>query len=359
MEKNVYTAMQNHLLSWIGSDDGYSLLLSLAARLVKDVQRSGPIAAIWPYPAISSDDRYHVDEIAHDFFVFLAETLIPQLSKNPELVYLVESNNIRKFFEYAQRKFLWTWHEKSRNKEHNPAGYLYRRLRETISMSGRFKSDKGTGNVFLFQLKPADPSKLFSQTHLGDESFASWAVFPESGEITSEKEIFKEGYLHRAALFFWQEACSKTTVQALAVRDLQRYLLSIHPWLFNASAVELEDDCHIAIDSEMDLDIRAQVESISLQAEHLIAGWTRQQCAVFVMRLKDPPVKLKEIAELLGLSDHNAVHRIFSTCKNALIGFSSNWPGPSLAELPEECAELFLIQVKKCAKNRIAVHNER
>ncbi len=359
MEYTNHAAMQKHLLDWIGSDDGHTLFLALSARLIKEVERNGAIATVWPYPATGSGDGYLVDEIAHDFYIFLAENFIPHLPENPELVYLVESNNLRKFFEYARRKFLWTWQEKSRSKEHNPAGYLYRRLRETISMSSHFFSGKGVNNAFLFKLKEDGQSKKLIQTSLAEESITSWPVLPESGDIKAEKEIYKQTYLHRVALFFWNEACTKTTVQALAVRDLQRYLLSIHSWLLIPSSTLLEDDCDILSVNNVDMDTRMHAESISLQAEYLADSWTREQCAVFLMRLEEPPAKLKKIAEQLRLRDHNAVHRLFTACTNSIITFSSNWPGPPLAELPEECAEIFLEQIKLCAKKRIAVRNAR
>ncbi|MEA3469000.1 MAG: hypothetical protein U9R57_12380 [Thermodesulfobacteriota bacterium] len=354
-----HAAMQKHLLDWIGSDDGYALLLALASRLLREAEQNRAIAVIWPYPVTGQDDEYRVDEIAHDFYIFLAENFIPQLPENPILVHLLESNNLRKLFAYARRKFLWVWKEKSRSKEHNPAGYLYRRLRETISMAPEFLSGKGVNNAFLFKLKEDGQSKELIQTSLAEESMSSWPVFPESGAIKAEKEIYKQKYLHRVALFFWNEACSKTTVQALAVRDLQRYLLSIHSWLLRPSSIPLADDCTVLSVTNVDMDTRVHTESISLQAEHLVSGWTGEQCAVFLMRLKEPPVKLKKIAEQLRLGDHNAVHRLYTACTHSIITFSSNWPGPPLAELPEECAELFLEQIKICAKNRITVRNKK
>lgn len=355
MTDKKHTAIQEHLFNWIKSDDGHTLLLTLASVLLKEAERNGTIAAIWPYPARTSGDVSLIDEIAHDFYIFLAENFIPNLPENPEMVYLVESNNMRKFFEYARKKFLWLWQEKSRSKEHNPAGYLYRRLRETISGSSQFLSGKGTNNAFLFKLKEDTQGAKLIQTYLAEESFSTWPVPPESRGVKTEKEIYRQKYLHQMALFFWKEACSKITVQALAVRDLQRYLLSIHAWLFNPSMALLEDDYGLPAEHNADPDIRLHIESIFLQAEQLVSSWTKEQCAVFLMRLDEPPVKLEVIADQLNFYDHNVVHRIFTTCTNSIITFSSNWPGPPLAELPEECAEVFIEKIKICAKKNIDV----
>ncbi len=357
MMSNNYTAMQKQLFEWIGSNDGHTLLLVLASRLIKEAEHNSAITAIWPYSATVSNDGYLADEIAHDFYIFLAENFIPKLLEHPELISLVENNNLRKFFEYARKKFLWQWQEKSRSKEHNPAGYLYRRLRETISTSSHFISGKGVNNAFLFKLKKDNQSEELIQTFLAEESMSSWPILPESKVIKSEKDIFKQKYLHLAALFFWNESCRKVAIQSLAVRDLQRYLLSIHPWLLKPSPTLLEDDCDIAFVNNVGQDTRTHLESMAVLAEQLVTGWSKDQCAVFLMRLEEPPVKLNEIAVQLGLANHNDVHRLFTKCKSSLISFSSNWPGPPLSELPEECAELYLEQIKIFAKKRIAVRN--
>ncbi len=356
---NNCTAMQKQLFEWIGSKDGHTLLLVLASRLIKEAEHNSAITAIWPYSATVSNDGCLADEIAHDFYIFLAENFIPNLPEHPELISLVENNNLRKFFEYARKKFLWQWQEKSRSKEHNPAGYLYRRLRETISASPQFISGKGVNNAFLFKLKKDNQSEEFIQTSLAEESMASWSVLPESKVIKSEKDIFKQKYLHRAALFFWDESCGKMSIQSLAVRDLQRYLLSIHSWLLKPSSTVLEDDCGSVFVNNAFKDTMMSVESMAVLAEQLVTGWNKDQCAVFLMRLKEPPIKLDEIAKQLGITDHNGVHRLFTKCKNSLISFSSNWPGPPLSELPEECAELYLEQIKIFAKKRIAVRNRK
>ena len=357
MKQKHLTDVQQHLLDWLGSDDGHVFLISLSSRLLKDVERHEAVRTVWPYPAEVSDDGSLSEEVAHDFFIFLAEVFIPKLPENPELVYLAESGNIRKLFEYARRKFLWSWQEKSRSKVQNPAGYLYRRLRETVSSSSQFLSGRGANRVFLFKRKKAGQTEELIQTSLAEESLKSWQLPPESGGIQDEREIYKEKYLHQIALFFWEEACARVEVQALAVRDLQRYLLSVHSWLFTPSVSYLDADCAIAAPDSAALDIRGQAESISLQAALLTDGWTKEQCAVFLMRLEEPPVKLKTIAEYLGLADHNIPHRLYTACADSIRSFAANWPGPPLAELPEECGEMFLEQIKECAKKRIAVRN--
>jgi len=354
MSDHTHTAIQEHLLAWVGSEDGYSFLLSLSSRIMREVKKNGALAVMWPF----SDESYAVDEMAHDFYLFLAGTFFPNLNKTPDLLFLAENNETRKLFEYARKKFLWSLQEKSRNKAVNPAGYLYRRLRETVSASSSFICGKGVNNAFLFRPVSGENTEELVQTSLSEENLSAWPVFPESSGVSEMKEVCKSMYLHDAALFFWDEANRRTAVQALAVRDLQRYLLSIHPWLHTPSETLLREETEVVSRTDPDPDIRLHTASLSFLAEQLIGSWRKEQCAVFLLRLEEPPVKLKDIAVQLGLANHNTVHRLFAACMDSIIMFSSNWPGPPLAELPEECAEIFLEQVKRCAKKRIGVRNE-
>ncbi len=355
--------LQNELLTWAGSNDGYTFLLTIASSLLKEVERNGALAAVWPYPYLSPlsiDTKTAViEEVAHDFYLFLIESFVPQLPKHPEHIYLAESGNFRKLFQYARNKFLWQWKERARSKELNPCGYLYRRLRETLSCDQQFETKSLENSAFLYRLRTDGQQGEFIPDTFQGEEFSSWPILPINSSDIPEKEVFKTRYLKKAALFFWNEAVKREAVQAIAVRDLNKYIISQHSWLLNPVTIAKPSDITFEENPESRLDTIVNVTSMAILAEQLVSTWSSQHCEVFLLRLEEPPVKLKVIAETFGWRDHNKVHRLFVFCKESLISFSSNWPGPPLSELPEVCGELFLEQVKKNAKNRIAARNEK
>jgi len=354
--------LQNELLAWAGSNEGYAFLLTLASDLIKEVEHNGVVAAIWPYPfrsPLDSDARAALnEEVAHDFYLFWVESFVPQLTKHPDHMHLAASGNFRKLFEYARKKFLWQWQDKARSKELNLYGYLYRRLRETLSSDAQFETGSADNGAFLYRLQTGSNHGKMVQTIFPEEGFTSWPIVGGNLSDIPEKEVFKTDYLKRAALFFWNEAVKRADVQAIAVRDLNRYIISQHPWLLIPATVSEPADTGYEADTESQLDTIIRFESMAILAEQLVATWSPQQCRVFLLRLEEPPVKLQTIAETFGWHDHNKVHRLFASCKKSLISFSSNWPGPPLSELPEACGELFLQQVKKSAKNRVAARNK-
>ncbi len=358
-------AIQNELLAWAGSDNGYTFLLKIASGLLKEVECNGTLTAVWPYPlpAVSNIDVRNdvIEEVAQDFSLFLVEYFIPQLPKHPEHIHLAESGNFKKLFEYARNKFLWQWKEKARSKKLNPCGYLYRRLRETISNDPQFETHNVAGSALLYRLRKDGKQDKFTQTIFQIEEFPSWPILPKISSDAPQKEVFRTDYIKMAARFFWDEAIRRGNVQAISVRYLNAYIISQHPWLL--VPVMVSESADIGVEDGMDLeswrDMIVSVKSMAALAEHLVTTWSRQQCRVFLLRLEEPPVKMKAIAEDLGLHDHNKVHRLFVSCKESIISFSSNWPGPPLSELPEVCGEVFLEQIKKNAKNRTAARNEK
>ena len=91
--------LQNELLAWAGSNDGYAFLLTIASSLIKEVECNGTLAAVWPYPFLSppdSDTRSAVrEEVAHDFYLFWVESFVPQLTKHPDHMHLAASGNFQ------------------------------------------------------------------------------------------------------------------------------------------------------------------------------------------------------------------------------------------------------------------------
>lgn len=311
---------------------------------------------------VSGNHQEILEEVIHDFYLFFMDHFLPALSNHPDHLYLIETGNFTKLFYIARQKFIWHLKEKSRNKTANPAGYLYRRLRQTLSGDPLFETKQSANQAFLYRIKPDDsttsppkrnenPEKIVP-TVFKDENFSSWPLLPMQTN-SPEKEIFTANFLKNSARIFWNEACARTEVSFLVLNDLSRYILSCHPWLYQPIITDQQPESGSKNDLESEMDAIFFLESIEILARQLISTWSKNQCAIFMLRHQYPQISVNAIAEQLDQPDHNKVRRELSFCRKSFQEFTTNWPGPPLSELPSTCKEIFLEKiVKECKKQQ-------
>ena len=75
------------------------------------------------------------EDLRQEFLLFLFDRFVAPEKLSPDLMHLINAAQFRRILELAWGRFLWQLRERARNKERNPRGYLYRRLREILQRS--------------------------------------------------------------------------------------------------------------------------------------------------------------------------------------------------------------------------------
>ena len=341
---------KSKLSRWAGEDEGYKVLQFIAESLLKEIRNIDALAVSYPSCSDNSSHQTLKEEITHDFYIFLMDYFIPRLHKHPEQLYLIETGNFRKLLHLAKYKFICQLREKRRSKNTNPAGYLYRRLRQTISDAPLFETKNLANLPFLYRLRTNKTPEQYIRTVFSDDDFSSWPLLPMRTN-TPEKEIFTAGFLINSAHILWKEANKRTDVSFLALNDLSRYIFSQYPWLLHPVATQQLPEISSVNNTEDELDTITFLKSMEVLAEQLVATWSDRQRKIFLMRMNDSSLKWKDLARQFGTPDHNRIYRDFSFCKKSLNEFTTNWPGPPLSDLPDICEDVFLEKIiEECKK---------
>jgi hypothetical protein len=283
---------------------------------------------------------------------------------NLELIALIRSSQFRRILELAWGRFHWQRSDHARRKQHNPRGYLYRRLRELLQRNPYRFVVFNTSKKFPCYI-PADessgrqPQPPLFRTQGDSVGYGHWSPPPPAIDLPPEKYLFKDTWLLDAADFFWQQAMKQAGPVMIPIRELSRYLADHHPWL-NAplrregtdsdGVDELADERETP---EQHLQRINGLQSVAPLAAQLAATWPMDQQRVFVLRLLDPPATYEEIAARLGLADHNRAYALYRKAVQSLQRFTNDWPGLPLAELPEEVAHAFIEEMKRLCKNSL------
>jgi hypothetical protein len=301
------------------------------------------------------------DDLCHTFLLFLLDEWLTAATRNPDMIQLLLTGQFQRTLELAWGRFVWRAQDADRNKQTNPRGYLYRRLRETLKTNREYEVIDDTNGKLYY--RPV--STVHGQTdpvvigHLLPLTFSDWPSPPPQPGKAPEKYLFSSDWLAEAAGFFWREAQRRLDhLPALPIRELCRYLAEQHSWLNNP--VRQTDDGDLterladsANTPEEDLQQRQALDSIEPLAQQLVLTWSLEQRQVFALHLADPPLTFKAISERLGQADHNRAYAVFQKVKKSLVTFTSSWPGPPLSELPVEIAEIFLEEMKRLCKNSL------
>nr|WP_320012203.1 hypothetical protein [uncultured Desulfobulbus sp.] len=336
---------------WLNTPETVSYVLHYVA--VKRQQASAS-------PTVSATDT---EDLCQDFTLFLLERFLAPDRMQTDLLALIQNGQFRRILDLAWGRFSWMQRDLERNKELNPRGYLYRRLREVLRQhEDRFSvtiSAQGYPLYAPVQHKN-DDLPFFAAMDQYPTSFNQWQPPRALGDRPAQDYVFNEQWLLGAADEFWHQVMRETGVPSrIAVRDLCRYLACHYPWL-NRPVFEQEPEGR-ALDTpggvrhapEEQLLLNTGLRSIAPLAEQLVATWSSTQQQVFALRLADPPVTLKEVASRIGLSDHNKAHALYQKAVQSLRNFSSNWPGSPLSDLPEEVAQTFIEEVHRLCKKSL------
>lgn len=341
---------------WLESSETYPFLV----RFVESKNRYENIAG-----AIRTSEP---EDLCQEFVLFILDRFLVPTRLSSEMILLIHSAQFRRILELAWGRFTWQRRELARNKELNPRGYLYRRLREIL------QHDKHRFVVLRHQnssLSYAPAGMVTEQApsflppeESGSAGYVHWPPPPPPSTIGQppEKYLFSREWLVRAANFFWQQAMQGVTKPvAMPIRALCRYLADHHPWLNNPLRQEsLDSDCteQLADDRESPEEHLQRInglQSVAPLAAQLAATWPVEQRQVFVLRLTDPPLKYEAIAARLGLADHNKAYAFYQKAVRSLQQFTGNWPGLPLSELPEEVAQAFIEEMKRLCKKELVV----
>lgn len=302
------------------------------------------------------------EDLRQDFLLFLVDRFITQEKLASDLVLLINTTQFRRILELAWGRFIWHLRERTRNKEYNPRGYLYRRLREILQRNqNRFTVRYLHQKFPYYYPKNSVPEHLWPDIKLEEDTPADYAYLPPPPPTCgqpADKYVFTEKWMLDTADFYWHQAMhGKLLPCALSIRSLNRYISDHHPWLNTPKHHEgkgteyIEDLSEERETMEERLQRLDSLQSVAPLAAQLIATWSIQQRQVFMWRLTEPPVTYEVIAERLGLADHNKAYALFQKTVQSLRRFTGNWPGLPLSELPEEVAITFIEEMKRLCKN--------
>ncbi len=356
-------------INWLETADGYAFLTAFTSRMARFGNMSqGSLGAAGCAPDFSNmagEERQDaVQDLCHDFLVFLLDKYPASVQRNLEIVHLLLSGQYRRVLELAWGRFVWQCQDQARNKEINPRGYLYRRLREILHQDNKYKviTDQ-RGLLYYYPVLttvPDDDPPFFRSTE--PFRYSNWPAPPPVANRTPEQYLFSAQWLASTALFFWQEATHQLgNPSALPIRELCRYLAEHHPWInkplqqVGTDASDNSPDWMERLVDERDtpeehLQRINSLASIAPLAAQLAATWTEEQRQVFTLHLAVPPPTFRDIGERLGFPDHNRAYALFQKAEKSLRQFITNWPGLPLSELPEEVAEAFIEEMKRICK---------
>lgn len=366
---SVQTESVTAFRAWLDSEQGCGYLFRTAGAIFREAQRHGSLATVLPYnlqtSASPAEKKEIQEEIAHDFLVFILSDIVPSLDQKADLVMALVSGRVQQVIHSGWLSFLNKWRDKARDKEANPRGYLYRRVRDIVSHDARFAMQKMNERFPAFRPAPPPPGPTsFWQGH--DVDFVSWPAPVMTGTRTPEKEIYSGKFLGAAALFFFRQAASDNPGAVyVTIRDFVNYLVAHFPWLnlpLRQDPLPEFDDPELGTgnvaakqDMEERIDRMNALSSISVLAEQLVSNMPVEECVVMAMKLEQPRITFREIAERLHYPDHNRAYRLYHRAMASCRRFCENWPGPPLSELHEEVREAFMNEfLDRCKKRGIS-----
>lgn len=352
----------------LSSSQGYG---DIAAFVAKKIAVSMP--GIMPWQEYGREMRQSergnaAEEAVHDFLVFLLAGLEDSLRRQPNLVQILVNGNFRLFLDLQWNRFIWDIQERARSKRENPIGYLYRRFREIVKSGDEFHSATGNDDLLYYMPHGAEDGPEVSLPNgnvLANETYADWQPPPDSLDIGDDGDIrVTRQWLTATAHFFWQHALRIAVgVRWIAVKEIVRYLGSVHVWLNKPQLISTSNEdqdekpvvdtlASTIEDNETRLARLQQLQSIAPLVVQLVDLLSREECCVFYWRSFDTPRSYQEIATTLALKSHNQAYSIFTRVMKKIRMFCSTWPGPPVEDLEKDVAEVFIENLVGLAKNK-------
>lgn len=340
------------LREWLETESGYTYILQLADRLKWDSQQQGAFSAHLSRRFEGSPNDLR-DEIAQEFLLFLLQTFLPQLGNRPEQVNEVLTGQVGKVLNFALQKFSWRLQDDARQKDINPRAYLHRRIREVLRADDHFVVHKDGQNRLSVSLASQDVINSDNATEL---SLVDYTLWPGPPEPMNRDALFTARYLSAAARLFLEETIRLSAeIGPVPVRELVRYLSVHFAWLAAPQQEPLPDDDILPASAEQAEEHFARIaalKSITALAAQFVLTMDDQAQKILFWTLEDPPLSFKKIARFLGHADHNRPYRVHRKTIHAMRKFCANWPGPPLADLPDEVGTAFIEEVRnECKKS--------
>jgi len=337
--------------SWLSTRDALEQIGNLLRGELRRIPEDSPLIRClhrWH----GTDSAGLAGELLQEFLLFLMESFIPVVERRPTLLNDLLQGRTDAVLSNALRKFFWTLQDKCRSKGNNPRGYLQRRIRESLSSDSRFSTENVNGFQYYI-LKSLKPLPADCPCLATGEEYSSWPPPPELGP--KQETVFRRQYLTDAAEHFCLLARERHgRNMRIPTRELAAYLAAHFPWLNSALSGPLPDCLPDETSDPEQLAEQLQSrKSIDVLARQFTDGLDDTTQKVFALLLEDPPIKLREIAAMTGLRDHNQVYRIKKKTMNALRIFVMNWPGPSPEDLDVEITLAFVEAVRKICKSKL------
>ncbi|MFP7756023.1 hypothetical protein ACLG6S_15480 [Thermodesulfobacteriota bacterium B35] len=339
------------LIARLGEKDGYTHVQRLVrSRAIQQIR--GSALAVYLGHRFGPAPDGLAEELAHEFVRYLLEKFLPRLGEHPDLVTAMLNGQSNKVLGRALDHFLLQLRDTARRKASNPRAYLYRCARQVLRQdSGFILTDDGRNYL------PADVhgEPIQDPAAFAGLEYGRWSVPPDPGNMDA---LFSAAYLVTAARFFHRLSSGRLGATVMVpVRELVRYLAAHHAWLDRLQPLQLTDDLPLAAavsDVEEQVSRTLARPAIAALAVQFAMGMDETARRVFFWRLGDPPLPFREIAERLGLPDHNRTYRIYSQTEKALRNFVSHWSGPPLDELPDDVGLTFIEELRKICKKSLS-----
>ncbi len=340
------------LIARLGEEDGYAHVQRLVqSRAIPQIR--GSALAVYLGHRFGPAPDGLAEELVQEYLRYLLEEFLPRLGEHPDLVTAILEGQPNKVLRRALDLFLWKLRDAARKKDNNPRAYLYRRVQGVLREDSRFRL---TDDGWHYLPADVDGEPIRDPAAFSGLEYGSWPAPPDLG--TTRDTLFTAAYLAKAARVFHRLAADRLGPGVtVPVKELARYLAAHVGWLDRLQPLQLTDDLPLAaeIDTmEEQVGRTMAMPSIAVLAVQFAMGMDETARRIFYWRLGDPPLPFREIAERLGLPDHNRTYRIYSQTEKAMRKFVSHWSGPPLAELPDDVGLAFIEELRKICKRSVS-----
>ncbi len=378
-------AIQNQIIDmfrqWLGSDEAITYLETCAARTLEN-----PSFASIPELGLLTDFKdsgsvSSAEELAQEIIVFILDSCLADIQSRPEEMNFLMQGQFQVFISHSVTRYCNYIKDRARGRDRDPVRYLYRRYRQILSAQPGFKTGSlPAGGMWYAKIQGGHGGHERDGSVPGHhtwqqvpDSYQQWD-FPEdifSHDRSVERQLFTGKVLLKIADFFWELGQEYGMEQRVPIWELVNYTTVRFPWLTRYTAVSVNDNSGSDIMDEQAWEqtvparsddlfsnpdelaaLALSVKSIMAFAHDFVSKCSHEECTVFLLKARG--VKLRVIAERLGLRDTNRVYTLFRSFSRKLSSFMTSWPGPGFDELPEEAKAIFMDGLKRCCKNRLA-----
>ncbi len=341
------------LSAFLQGADGYTRVRHLVRNRAIPRMREGSLG-VYLGQCFGTTPEDLAEEMVQEYLRYLLEDFLPNLASRPDQVTAILNGEVDKVLRHILERFLWQLRDKARRKDINPRAYLHRRAREVLGLDREFTLVQEGRDRVSYSMAAPDPPVRDPAAFSGLD-YGRWPAPPDPG---TRDGIFTAAYLSGAARFFHDQVVRHLgRPMAIPIRELVRYLAAHHAWLDRLQPCQLATDLPLAAetgDPEEQVNRIISLPSIAVIAAQFAMGMDADARKILSWSLEDSPPSYREMAERLGLPDHNHPYRIWKRTEEALREFVANWPGPPLKELPEDVSLMFIEELRRICKNSVS-----